>query len=298
MRVRSLADPEALPMRPMLAMLSLFAVLTPALPAAAHGPVESSMHRPPVTTGVRVSLEGEHGDGLPTVIHRGTTFVAGELGERYAIRIDNDSAERLEVVVSVDGRDVLTGKRGDFVRQRGYVVEPFGTVVIDGFRRSTEHVAAFRFSNVADSFTGRKGTPQLAGVIGVAVFRERVPSRPSWSARASGGTETEHSPSTKRSADAAPPASRSAPAREHGHAEKLGTEFGEDRPSRVVEVPFVRRAHGRPDQRVSLVYDSERRLAARGVPIAPVIARPWHDEPVGWPSASDARFTAPPPPRR
>ena len=33
-------------MRPMLAMLSLFAVLAPALPAAAHGPVASSMHRP------------------------------------------------------------------------------------------------------------------------------------------------------------------------------------------------------------------------------------------------------------
>ncbi|MBC8071984.1 MAG: hypothetical protein IAG13_26890 [Deltaproteobacteria bacterium] len=256
------------------------------------------MHRPPVATGVRVSLEGEHGDGLPTVVHRGTTFVAGELGERYAIRVDNDSAERLEVVVSVDGRDVLTGKRGDFVRQRGYVVEPFGTVVIDGFRRSTEHVAAFRFSDVGDSFTARKGTPQLAGVIGVAVFRERVPTRTAWSARPSGRAEVEHSTSTKRSLDAAPTAPRSSRTRDDGHAGKLGTEFGEDTFSRVVEVPFVRRAHSRPDQRVSLFYDSQRRLAARGVPIDPVIARPWRDEPVGWPAASEARFTAPPPPRR
>lgn len=282
-------------MRPLLAILSLCAALGPALPATAvaHGKVAAPWHRPPVTTAVRVSLEGEHGDALPSVLHRGTTFVAGAQGERYAIRIDNDSAERVEVVVSVDGRDVLTGKRGDFVRQRGYVVEPFGSVVVDGFRRSTEHVAAFRFSDVADSFTGRMGTPQLAGVIGVAVFRERAPVHTAWKAKPSSRAAHEDSAPKAPSADAA---ARSSRWRGEGE-EKLGTEFGEDRLSRVIEVPFVRRSHNRPDQRVTMRYDSAQRLADRGVPIDTVIATPWTPDDGGWPSARDTRFTAPPPPR-
>jgi hypothetical protein len=281
-------------MRSMLAILSLCAAFVPARPASAHGPISTSMHRAPVSTGVRVTLEAEHGDGLPTVMHRGTTFVAGELGERYVIRIDNDSAERVEVVVSVDGRDVVSGKRGDFTRQRGYVVEPFGTVSIDGFRRSTDHVAAFRFTDVADSFSGRSGTPQLAGVIGVAVFRERAPVRPSWHGRPSTSAKPERRGGASADAPAAPSASRSARMRDEG-GEKLGTQFGETTFSPVVEVAFVRRSHKRPDQRVSLVYDSQERLAARGVPIETVIARPWRGDDVGWPSARDERFTAPPP---
>jgi len=244
---------------------------------------------------VGVAIVGEHGQSLTTVSHRGTTFVAGELGHRYEIVLTNNSAERLEVVVSVDGRDVLNGKPGD-LRQRGYVLAPFGTVTIDGFRRSLDHVAAFRFSDLHDSFAARLGTPQNVGVIGVAVFRERAQQE---IARPHGRPNTK---SAAPSADAAPP--RSAEARKSpGHhrrdgAEQLGTEFGETRQSHVRTVSFVRRSANRPDFRTMVRYDSEEGLIARGVPIGHVAVQPVAVEPQPWPGARDNGFAQPPPPRR
>lgn len=291
-------------MRPLLAALALCVALVPLAPstAEAHGAVARTWHRPQPTANVRVSLESADGMALPTAMHHGATFVAGELGERYAIRIENDSNERVEVVVAVDGRDVVSGKLADATRQRGYVVQPFGSVVIDGFRRSHDHVAAFRFTDVEDSFSGRMGSGHQAGNITVAVFREQASTRP-MKQIARGGASTE----SKRSADAgatpapksaAPSTSRAAPMRDHRRGEKLGTQFGETMVSRVVEVPFVRRAHKTPDQRLAVQYDSAERLVARGVPIDFAIARPIQVDDRSWPSAqTDGRFTAPPPRR-
>lgn len=277
-----------------LALLSLVAagVTFPGI-AGAHDRVA---RRPmPVRQDVTVSLESAGGMALPTVRHHGTTFVAGIPGERYMIRIANNTGDRLEVVVSVDGRDVLTGRLGDFTRQRGYVVEPFGSVVIDGFRRSLDHVAAFRFSDVADSFTGLSGTPQHAGIIGVAVFKERIAhhhhNRPLARAERSADAPapSTRAPSKKGKADTARHRDMEAPRQE------IGTEFAETRLSRVREVTFVRRNAMRPDMRMTLRYDTAESLAARGVPIEPAFAA----DPVqadAWPAARE--FTAPPPRRR
>lgn len=278
--------------------------------ALAPAPVEARVARPggwasqqPVT----VAIVGDHGDSLPTVAHHGSTFVAGELGHRYEIVLTNNTGDRLEVVVSVDGRDVLTGRRADFRKQRGYVLEPFGTVRVDGFRRSLDHVAAFRFAGIEDSFAARSGAPQNVGAIGVAVFRERAQAQIAQRPRASAGTSTKkdsaprerRAPATDPAAKPTDPPAKSA-SRSHAapHAEKLGTEFGETRESRVRVVSFVRRDSTRPDARVALQYDSAERLAARGIPIGHVAIVPTADDPDPWPGARDDGFTQPPPPRR
>lgn len=268
--------------------------------ALAPGPIAHARSvpghwRPPVTSQVHVTIESADGLALPSAAHRGATFVAGERGDRYVIRVVNDGPDRLEVVVAVDGRDVITGRVGDFRRDRGYVVEPFGEVVIDGFRRSLDEVASFRFGGVRDSYTARRGTPQHAGVIGVAVFRER--ERPhGWAAPA-----RKAAPSTSAPGADAGGSGRARSKDEHASRQQLGTEFGEDRFSPVVEVPFVRRDHDRPDQRVRVFYDSAAALRRRGVAIDA-----WRDDdrftpdPEPWPAArDDGRFTPPPPgPRR
>ena len=123
---------------------------------------------------VSVTLETPGQGALPGGLFGGALYFAGEEGQPYAIRITNNTATRVEAVVSVDGRDVVTGAIGDYRKQRGYIVEPFGSVVIDGFRQSFTQVAAFRFTGLAGSYTALQGTPQHAGVIGVAVFEERV----------------------------------------------------------------------------------------------------------------------------
>jgi len=123
---------------------------------------------------VTVTLESPGIGALPGGLFGGAFYFAGEEGQQYAIRITNNTAARVEAVVSVDGRDVVTGQLGDFRKQRGYIIEPFGSVVVDGFRQSFEQVAAFRFTGLAGSYTALQGTPQHAGVIGVAVFEERA----------------------------------------------------------------------------------------------------------------------------
>jgi len=65
----------------------------------------------------------------------------------------------------VDGLPASTGKRG-------YLLEPYSTLQIEGFRRSREQVAAFRFAKVKDSYAARTGSDRNVGVIGVALFRE------------------------------------------------------------------------------------------------------------------------------
>ncbi len=113
--------------------------------------------------------------------HEGETFVLGHLGDRYTIRVSNHTSRRVEAVVSVDGRDVIDGKPGDFARKSGYLVPAWGQVGIDGWRLSQAQAAAFRFSSVADSYAARMGSARNVGVIGVAIFPERVyrpPPRP------------------------------------------------------------------------------------------------------------------------
>lgn len=131
----------------------------------------------------RVSVTIEHADGTPfeDFWAAGSRYVAGEIGERYNIRITNHAAHRVETVVTVDGRDVVSGEVGDFIKQRGYVIPAYGSVVIDGFRQSLTHAATFRFSRVQDGYSSRKGTPQHSGVIGVAVFDEKPRPVPKYS---------------------------------------------------------------------------------------------------------------------
>ena len=147
--------------------------------ADARPPVEvrPSYDVPPHSDLVSVDLEDASGRPLPTYWHQGAVYVAGQPGMAYRIRLTNLTGERLEAVVSVDGRDVVTGRLGDYRRQRGYVLDPYASITIDGFRRSLDHVAAFRFSSVPDAYSSRMGTPEHVGVIGVAVFRERVRHR-------------------------------------------------------------------------------------------------------------------------
>jgi hypothetical protein len=121
------------------------------------------------------------GAPVPTYAHNGETYVMGQIGDRYVVRVSNHSGRRIEAVVSIDGRDVIDGKPGDFRRNRGYLVPAWGSVDIDGWRVSTHAAAAFRFSSVADSYAARTGRAREVGVIGVAVFPERYyapPPRP------------------------------------------------------------------------------------------------------------------------
>jgi hypothetical protein len=121
---------------------------------------------------VNVRLLDDNGSALPTLASGGRHFVMGEHGQRYSIEIQNNTGNRLEAVVTVDGLDVIDGRPGS-VSKRGYLVNPFATLEIDGFRQSMDEVAAFRFGSVRNSYAGKKGDDRNVGVIGMAFFEER-----------------------------------------------------------------------------------------------------------------------------
>jgi hypothetical protein len=121
---------------------------------------------------VSVSIRDANGDALEAVRAGERTFVVGQAGQRYSIVLTNHTSHRFEAVATVDGLDVINGKDGTF-DNRGYVLMPFATLEIEGFRQSTQAVAAFRFAAVSDSYAQQMGKGRNIGVIGVAFFTER-----------------------------------------------------------------------------------------------------------------------------
>ena len=114
------------------------------------------------------------GDMLREVRHRGTAWVAGRPGDRYAVRLTNRTGGRLLVVLSVDGVNAVSGQTAA-TGQTGYVLAPWQTADITGWRKSDAEAAAFYFTALPDSYAARTDRPENVGVIGVAAFRERVP---------------------------------------------------------------------------------------------------------------------------
>jgi hypothetical protein len=125
---------------------------------------------------LRVRLLDDRGVPLPQLWRAGGSYVEGRDGERYSIAIENRSDSRIEIVATVDGLDVMDGGPGSF-EKRGYIVAPWASLRIDGFRRSLDEVAAFRFGSVAESYAAQKGDDANVGVIGVASFAERGSGR-------------------------------------------------------------------------------------------------------------------------
>lgn len=126
---------------------------------------------------LRVRLLDASGRPLPTYVTGERPYVVGNDGDRYVVEIHNNTSSRFEAVATVDGLDVMDGRAGSFDK-RGYVLSPYATITIDGFRRNMGEVAAFRFGSVRESYAARTGDDRNVGVIGVAFFTEQGAREP------------------------------------------------------------------------------------------------------------------------
>lgn len=118
--------------------------------------------------------------------------LAGVEGSRYTLRFRNLSERSYEVIATVDGLDVLNGKPGS-LRNGGYVLRPLQALTIEGFRKSQNEVAAFRFAAPGRAYAANSeaGDVRNIGVIGAALFeleerdaprrqrRDAAPTQPS-----------------------------------------------------------------------------------------------------------------------
>jgi len=100
-------------------------------------------------------------------------FVEGTHNGRYTIVLKNVCKSALQVVLSVDGLDVIDGKPAS-VTKRGYVVPAGETLEVEGYRSSYDSVAAFKFSTVSNSYANlSRGDTRNVGVIGLAAYLEQ-----------------------------------------------------------------------------------------------------------------------------
>jgi hypothetical protein len=221
------------------------------------------------------------GATLTAHYHRGEYWVAGRPGARYAVRIASRSGERLLAVTAVDGVNAISGDTAAY-GQTGYVFSPWQAYDIAGWRKSDDEVAAFVFTAAPTSYAARTGRPFNIGVIGVALFRERLPE-----------------PLPLRADSAAAPAmpAPSGSARlsesmsEPRAAAKLGTGHGEREYSSVQRTDFERRS-SQPDEIIRIRYDSHDNLVAMGI----IRSRPPRDRvPEAFPDSPLARYVPDPP---
>jgi hypothetical protein len=270
-------------------------VLTFVLAAAATAAPAWYPPRPTVARLVDVEVvDRTDGQSLPVYRHDGRSWIVGAPGHEYVLRLRNLTGARVLVVTSVDGVNVISGDTAS-PSQSGYVLDPFGSVEIAGWRKSLERTAAFYFTEIPDSYAARTGRPDNIGVIGVAVFRERAQPvismqpqpqrRLAESAQDATAAESrsEAAPLDKSRKDmaAAPPA---AP------APSLGTGHGRNEWSQARVVRFERESAA-PNETIAVRYDRYENLVAMGVIAGPPIARSSPDPFPAWP-----RF-APDPPR-
>jgi len=120
-----------------------------------------------------LELTDKHGNPFPTFWHDGERHVCAKKGRQFKVMARNNSPKRLKVIITVDGRDVISGEPGGFA-DRGYVIDPYAVLQVDGFRQTMDSVAAFEFSDAGSSYSAQQGTPGSVGVVAAAVFEEEA----------------------------------------------------------------------------------------------------------------------------
>ncbi len=235
-------------------------------------------------------VDRDNGQLLQQYPSRGHAWIAGIPGHRYAVRMTNTSNQRVLVVLSVDGVNAVSGEDAD-PSQAGYVLAPWQSTEITGWRKSMQDVAQFVFTDLPDSYAARTGRPDNVGVIGIAVFGERQVAPPHYPAYAPPYN------AARRSADkAGAPAmeSRAGGMRAEGMEEgvarqRIGTGHGGREWSPVNRTEFVRASRS-PAQVTQLRYDDVGALVALGIIPQPYLHR-WPDGPDAFPGG----FVADPP---
>jgi hypothetical protein len=245
-------------------------------------------------------VERHTGRVLPAHYHRGEYWVAGTPGAAYSVRVRNNTGERLLAVMSVDGVNVLSGETAA-TGQSGYVFDPWRVSDISGWRKNTQEIAAFEFTASPHSYAERTGRPFDVGVIGVALFRERLqytpppvmrpqpwpyPSHP-YEKQQDGSSYKRYEGDGSSSREAAPAAGPTAkaqgvnPPSAEAHADsstqaqraprygeraepKLGTGHGQREYAPITHTGFER-AQSSPNEVIRIRYDSHANLVGMGV---------------------------------
>jgi hypothetical protein len=205
-------------------------------------------------------------------------------GRNYSLVLRNNTGERVGVLVTVDGLNVISGNRSNLSRTESmYVLDPWESATIRGWRTSLNNVRRFVFVDEEHSYAERSG--QANGDLGwirVLAFNEQ---RPWWEPRAhvrdrdeerggpepldGGAPELQRQPPTAKGQAAPREGVQSAPSPSRNFADgqdsNPGTGWGEHRYDPVNRTEFTAAAY--PMDRITLRYEYASGLRALGIRI-------------------------------
>ena len=215
---------------------------------------------PGMSVGLEILVDGQP---VPTIHHKGRTYLPVPYkGAEYQIRVWNHGSRRIAAIVSVDGLSVINGRHASEASP-GYLVDPSSRILIKGWRRNMERVAAFSFVDRADSYARLTGHPENIGVIGLLAIEEQGP-RP---------VPLEEKANTRSFTDK----------RMASGVGSVGTGYGREIDSQIYYVPFIRSPNKRT---ITLYYDTEEALRKAGILGEPSLPTPFPDS---------SEFAPPPP---
>lgn len=210
-----------------------------------------------------IEIISDNGGVFSTIPHKnyrtgGTQIIKSYLearkGENYSIAIRNNMSERIGVVIAVDGRNIITGEKSFLnSNEMMYIVAPYSTAKLEGWRTDRDTVHRFYFTDTKDSYSVRTfGDTSAMGVIAVAAFREK--ERP------------ELFYEGKIQKEKAPAPSSGAPARESAkryESDSAGTGFGDEKYAPVTKVEFE--PEGIPFKKILAKYEWREVLCRKGI---------------------------------
>jgi len=174
-------------------------------------------------------------------------YLEADKGKNYQLRLRNTSNKRIGVVIAVDGRNILSGKKSWLSKnEKMYILDPHEVSNYKGWRTNKNHVNRFYFTSAGDSYAEAWSDQSALGVIAVAVFNE-IPQQHYYNKK-----HKKHSPNTMEKSRGG-----------YLNDESTGTGFGNEEYSPSVRVSF--KAENRPVAKHFLKYEWHDTLCKRGV---------------------------------
>lgn len=197
-------------------------------------------------------------------------MVIGELyeDEWYRIRIKNGTDRRIDLVIAVDGRNILTGKKSYLTsRESMYVLNPHKSSEYDGWRTGSDQINMFYFTGMSDSYAAARNDVSAIGVIAVAVYPEHVQRIRKKNVSKAGhpinliigkSSKAPMGSTSLKKTDNGSTASKSA-----SRSETAGTGFGKSKYSPSIKVKFA--PEKRPLKKTFIKYEWRSTLCKRGI---------------------------------
>lgn len=115
------------------------------------------------------------GAARPEYVKGGTVYVEALKGREYAIRVTNPLGVRVGVALAVDGLNTVDASHGDAVSATKWILEPYQSMVLEGWQVSLSDARRFVFTGERDSYGAALGKTENLGVVEAVFFAEKAP---------------------------------------------------------------------------------------------------------------------------